>query len=327
MRKRIDFRLLLVGYGMIALVIGGLAVWAAIEGPLPPPAYASVTVPIDIVTPPPESDLPAQPGSGPPGAPPGALPVPPPAAPPPALSKATAPGAASMRPFDKSDARPRIAIVITGLGPSPQSAHAAIELPPEVSLAFLPSSAETPPLAEQARVAGHEILLDVPMEPSNYPDDDPGPEALMLNNSDTENLKRLDWNLGRVASYAGVINFMGSRFTTAEVKLAPVLSELHDKGLIIVDTRDNPLTSVPGLARELKVPYAVADITIDAQAARDSIDQNLAKLEDIARKNGKATGVAGTYPVTFERLSEWARSLPSKGIALAPVSAVVMAPK
>ena len=310
MRSRIDLKLLLAGYGAIALFFGSLALYAAIKGPLPPTVYATVTVPVDIVTPPPESELPKA----------DALPAPPPK---------TAPnGKSGAKPFDKTDKRPRIAIVITGLGPSPQIVHAAIDhLPPEISLAFLPFAADTDSLAEQARVAGHEILLDIPMEPSSYPDDDPGPQSLMTANSDAENLKRLDWNLARASGYVGVVNFMGSRFTTAEVKLAPVLTVLHDKGLLVVDTRANPLTAVPGLARELKVPYAVADLDIDAMASRDAIDQNLAKLEDIARKDGKAVGVAGVYPVTFERLAEWARSLPSKGIALAPISATVTSPK
>jgi polysaccharide deacetylase 2 family uncharacterized protein YibQ len=309
MRQRLNLRLLLGGYAVIALIIGGLATWAALAGPPPPAILASVTVPIDVITPPPESDLPKPDMLGAPPKPP-------------------ADGMSARKPFDKTDPRPRIAIVVTELGPSHAEALNAIDhLPPEISLAFLPYATETEALSDEARLGGHEILLDVPMEPAGYPDDDPGPEALLTGNSDGENLKRLDWNLSRTSGYVGIVNFMGSRFTGSEAKLTPIMQQLHDRGLLIVDTRTNPLTAVPGLARELKVPYVVADSEIDATASRDAIDNNLAKLEDIAHKQGKAVGVAGTYPVTFERLAEWAKSLPDKGIALAPVSAVVSSPQ
>jgi polysaccharide deacetylase 2 family uncharacterized protein YibQ len=309
MRFRPDLKLLLGGYGVIALILGGAAVWAALAGPPAPPVLASVTVPIDIITPPAEADLPKEGLLGPPPNPP-------------------ADGLSARKPFDRNDPRPRIAILVTDLGPSRSVAEAAIDrLPPEMSLAFLPFAVETEALADQARLSGHEILLDVPMEPADYPDDDPGPEALMTGNSDAENLKRLNWNLERASGYVGIVNFMGSRFTSSEAKLTPVLNQLHDRGLLIVDTRVNPLTAVPALARELKVPYAVADADIDMTASRDAIDANLARLEDIAHKQGHALGVASIYPVTFERLAEWAKSLPDKGIVLAPVSAVVTSPK
>lgn len=33
--------------------------------------------------------------------------------------------------------------------------------------------------ATRAREAGHEILLQLPMEPFDYPDSDPGPQTLL----------------------------------------------------------------------------------------------------------------------------------------------------
>ena len=309
MGRFVDIRLLLTGIGLVLAVFGGLAAWAAIAGAPKPMEGPSITVPLDVIAPDAETPSARQDAV--------LLPAP------------KAPGAeAGIKPFDPSDIRPRIAIVITELGLSRQSTEAAIaKLPPEVTLAFLPFTPDTDALAAQARAAGHEILLDVPMEPANYPEDDPGPEALMTNVADAENLKRLGWNLARTAGYAGVVNYMGSRFVTADAKLTPVLSALHDHGLLFVDTHSNPLSSVGGLARELKVPYAAADIILDAAASRDAIDQALTKLEGIARGRGKAVGIAGTYPVTFERLAEWTKSLGAKGIALAPITAVVTAPK
>ncbi len=231
-------------------------------------------------------------------------------------------------PFDMTDKRPRIALLITELGPSVATAESAItHLPPQVSMAFLAFSQDAADLAKEAHEAGHEVLLDVPMEPATYPDDDPGPSALMTTASDTENVRRINLNLQRTQDYVGIVNFMGSRFTSSQEKMKPVFSVLLQHDLLMVDTRANALTVVPTLAQEMKLPYAIADLTVDAEPSREAIDRNLAQLEQIARTKGKALGIAGAYPVSFERISEWSKSLAAKGLALVPVSAIATMPK
>ena len=272
--SRFDRRLLIWGYLAIAASLLATIGFLAIAGAPPPQTVASVTVPVEIIASKAQDDTPAS----------DALPAPP---------KGPPNGMQSARPFNGDDKRPRIAVLITELGPSRGTADAAIQhLPPDVSLAFLPFPGDVEDMVNSARVAGHEVLLDVPMEPAGYPDNDPGPDALMTTASDSENLRRLNHNLGRAHGYVGIVNFMGSRFTTAQEKLTPIFSALHQRDLLVADTRANALTAVPSLAKELKIPYAVADLVIDAQASRDSIDAALAQLEIIARANGKAFGVA-----------------------------------
>jgi polysaccharide deacetylase 2 family uncharacterized protein YibQ len=306
----VDVKVLAYGYLVMGVLVAAVVAWLALAGPAATPSVAdSITVPIEIITPPPESELASQ----------DALPAPP---------QPPANGTASAKPFDTADKRPRIGIIITELGPSATAVETAImHLPPEISFAFLPFSNDTDALAGKSRVAGHEILLDIPMEPATFPEDDPGPDALMTTVSDTENIRRFNWDLARASGYVGIVNFMGSRFTASEEKLQPIFTTLHAQGLLVVDTRANPLTAVPTLAAEMKVPFAVADLTIDSSASRDAIDANLARLEQIATQKGRALGIAGTYPITFERLAQWSKSLSAKGIALAPVSAIVTTPK
>ena len=47
----------------------------------------------------------------------------------------------------------------------------------------------------------------------------------------------------------------------------------------------------------------------------------LAELESIATEVGVAVGIGQAFPVTIERVREWATTLNGKGIVLAPVSA------
>ncbi len=227
------------------------------------------------------------------------------------------------RPFDDNDTRPRIAVVISGLGLSGAATEAAIRrLPGPVTLAFAPYAKGLDRWVPLARAAGHEVLLTLPMEPVNYPANDPGPYALLTSLSAAQNLDRLRWVLSRSTGYVGLIDFMGSRFATSERDLRPVLEELKKRGLMFVDSRSSLLSVGAGTARQIGLPRAMNDLFIDLHASRAAIDQNLSELERIARDNGHALGVGAPYPVTLERLSAWLTGLDVKGFALAPVSAV-----
>lgn len=229
------------------------------------------------------------------------------------------------RPHRRSG-RPQIAIVLGNLGMSQSNTIAAIQqLPGEVTLAFHPYGRNLQDYVNQARAAGHEVLLEVPMEPIDTSINDPGPYALMTSLPTRTNLERLDWVLGRFAGYVGVLNFMGDRFTTSEPHLRPVLEAVRGRGLMFLDSRTSARSVAGQIAEEIGLPGAVNDRQIDLQASRTAIDTQLRELERLAQSNGQAVGVGYPYPVTIERLSEWSRRLLGKGIDLVPTSALVQA--
>lgn len=227
--------------------------------------------------------------------------------------------------FDDSDKRPRIAIVLTGMGLSSAATEAAInQLPAAVTLSFTPYSRRLDQWVSLARTGGHEVMLDLPMEPTSYPDDDPGPQALLTALSPAQNLERLNWTLGRTSGYVGVATVMGSRFTTSEKALTPVIEALKEQGLIFLDNRSSQESVAWRLAAKIGAANAVNDRALDtAQASRVAIDARLVQLEGIARAEGFAVAMGRPYPVTIERLREWAKGLSGRGFVLAPISAVV----
>ena len=226
------------------------------------------------------------------------------------------------RPFPPGDARPRVAVVLTGLGLSQAATNAAIGLPGAISLSFAPYAANLNEWASRARAAGHEILLDLPMEPQDYPTDDPGPHTLLTSLNPSDNVARLEWLLGRFAGYIGVIDRTGTKFTRSSKALRPVLATLKNRGLMVVDSRTSETSRVFDLAGQVGLARAMASAVIDRLASRDAIDRQLAVIEQEARASGYAVAVARPYPVTIERLSLWARSLEDRGFVLAPVSAI-----
>jgi len=60
--------------------------------------------------------------------------------------------------------KPRIAIIIGGLGVSAKATAAALaSLPPQITLTFVPYAADVQKWVTLARQQGHEVLLEVPM--------------------------------------------------------------------------------------------------------------------------------------------------------------------
>lgn len=228
------------------------------------------------------------------------------------------------RPFDDTQSTaPRIAIIVTDIGLNSKNSTRAIEeLPGEIDLAFSAYGRDLQSWMDKARKYGHEGFLMLPMEPLNFPDNDPGPHTLLSTYSPRDNLKRLDWLLSRVTGYVGVINDMGSKFTASEEALSPVLNDLNKRGLMMVDARSTRYSMAARIARRIGMPRALNNRYLDNVVSREEIALRLRELESTARTYGTALGIARNYPLSIEELKIWAEGLSARGFQLVPVTAV-----
>lgn len=228
----------------------------------------------------------------------------------------------------KAAKMPVIAIVVGGLGVgAAKTTDAIMKLPPAVTLAFTPYGADPTKLAERARAQRHEILLQVPMEPFDYPDNDPGPQTLLTTLTTEQNLDRLYWHLSRFQGYAGIANFMGARFTATDSVMQPVIREAAKRGLGYLDDGSSPRSIALAQATAQSMPFAKADFTIDAVPTSVEIDRTLVKLETLAKERGLAVGVASALPISIERLAAWTKTLESRGILLVPLTTAMLKSK
>jgi polysaccharide deacetylase 2 family uncharacterized protein YibQ len=223
---------------------------------------------------------------------------------------------------------PVIAIVIGGLGiGAAKTSDAIMKLPPAVTLAFTPYGSDPGKLVERARAQRHEVLLQIPMEPFDYPDNDPGPQTLLTTLSAEQNLDRLFWHLSRFQGYAGVANFMGARFVVTDAVMQPILREAARRGLGYLDDGSAPRSVASSLAEGQAMAFARADFSIDAVPTSVEIDRALAKLESLAKERGTAVGIASALPISIERIAAWTRSLESRGIMLVPLTTAMLKSK
>jgi uncharacterized protein len=228
----------------------------------------------------------------------------------------------------KAAKMPVVAVVISGLGVgAAKTTDAIMKLPAAVTLAFTPYGADPAKLAERARVQRHEILLQVPMEPFDYPDNDPGPQTLLTTLGPEQNLDRLYWHLSRFQGYAGIANFMGARFVVADAVMQPIIHEAAKRGLGFLDDGSAPRSVAATLAAGQGVPFAKADFSIDAVPTAAEIDRVLAKLESLAKERGTAVGVASALPVSIERIAAWIKTLDGHGIMLVPLTTAMLKSK
>ncbi len=226
------------------------------------------------------------------------------------------------RPFAATD-RPKIAIVMTGVGVNARGTEITIrKLPGEVTLAFAPYGRDIETQVDDARLKGHEILLQVPMEPQDYPQSDPGPHTLRAADDKGENMARLRWLMSRFSGYVGITNFMGARLMRDAESYGALLSEFDRRGLLFLDDGSNDGALTKSIAQHLQLVSATADRVAD-NTGRVSLEQQLKDIEEIARKRGHAVITIPALPANIERVAAFVRGLAGRGVVLAPISAIM----
>ncbi len=226
------------------------------------------------------------------------------------------------RPSAADDRDVRVAIIVGGVGiDADGTARAISELPGSVTLALAPYGDDLDRTVAAARTAGHELLLQIPLEPYGYPRTDPGPHTLLSDASPEENRDSLHWLMSRATNYVGVVNYMGARFTSQTTPLAPVLDEIGKRGLLYLDDGSSA-RSVAATVGAGRVPFLRADLVLDADLTASAIDARLNDLRTIARKRGYAIATATAFPLTVERVAAFAAAAADRNIVLVPVSSL-----
>ena len=228
------------------------------------------------------------------------------------------------RGFKRADRKPRIALIVTNLGLSATYTKAALKLLPEdITLSFSHVAPRLKSWIREARQKGHEVLMDIPMEPLGFPKNDPGRATLLTSSNEVENLNRLEHVMKKAGGYVGLLGTLGTKFMLHSETFLPILKTIKQRGLIYVDSRSTSRSLGPELASSIQLPRAFNNIFIDKEPSNQKIKSKLDELEKIALKKRFAVGIAQPFPLTIEILSQWAEKLKAKQISLAPITAVV----
>lgn len=221
----------------------------------------------------------------------------------------------------------RVVLIVGGMGISQSGTQQAIkQLPGEVTFAFAPYGNSLGRWMQAARRSGHELLLQIPMEPFGYPQNSPGIHTLRTDVSPEENFASLHWSMSRLTNYVGVMNYLGGKLMGDDKALRPVFNEIAERGLLFVE--DGSINNSLGeeTAKQSLLPYTKAHILIDRINSRAEIAKQLNLLAKEAKRTGLAIGIANAFPESIKMIAQFVSKAKELKLEITPVSAIVSDP-
>ena len=234
------------------------------------------------------------------------------------------------RPLEFVPEGPKIALIVGGVGLSESLTEQALTvLPTTTALAITPYGSSVERWNRLSRENGFELLLETPLEPFNYPENDPGPHTLLVDNDPKDNMQRLGWLMAQLNNYIGLVPTMGSRFTADERALTELMSILQERGLSYIDTGESVRSLAPRIAKGVssnesgRFPFVRVDVILDSQPGQQTIERKLTQLEELSRSRGVAIGYVRNGQAALKTIVDWAKLSSRRGVTLIPLSAAI----
>jgi len=98
---------------------------------------------------------------------------------------------------------------------------------------------------------------------------------------------------------------------------------LNRRGLAFLDSVTSGQSQGRQAAVAAGVDFAIRNIFIDHQNDVTMINQQLAKIEVLARKQGHAIAIGHPREKTLQAITPWLKGLEEKGFQLVPVSTLL----
>jgi polysaccharide deacetylase 2 family uncharacterized protein YibQ len=220
----------------------------------------------------------------------------------------------------EDSSKSKIVVIINDLGLSKSYTLDALELPSNITLGFSPYASSLAEWADQANAKGFEILVGLPMQPTDYPVNDPGPHALLHNLAVGENLSRLDWVLARSDKFAGIYSYPNESFSSYRTNILPVLDELKNKDFFLIYGNKQNEPQLNSLSESTGLELKTVNVLLDEEPSEEKLKEGFLKLEGAAYNNGYAIGYLNAYPISIKVLKEWLATIDSSKLAVVPAS-------
>ena len=170
----------------------------------------------------------------------------------------------------------RIAIVLFGLADDPASAQALLAREEPFAVITPAIGKERDPLLRLAREGRREVVLQVPMEPEDYPRANPGPGTLLVNMTPSRIGKLTRDYLDRAGEVTAVANLQGSFAAQDEPFMEAFFKELKREGVSFLHLSPPSRSVAREVAARLGVAYDEPTAILDDEA-RSSSPKSLAR--------------------------------------------------
>jgi polysaccharide deacetylase 2 family uncharacterized protein YibQ len=227
--------------------------------------------------------------------------------------------AASVQP---SVGGPKVAIIIDDCGYSVKRCESFLDMPIPLTISILPMTPHAKEIEAQARAAGKNVLLHLPMEPESA-DKHPGPGEILTQMSDSQIQDQVEADLNSVPDVPGANNHMGSKATSDPRVMRDVLEVFKLRHLFFIDSMTTYTTVAATTAHDLGIPTARRDVFLDDLHTVPYIEGQFAQLERVALKQGTAIAIGHPFAQTAQALAHEIPILEAAGITFVPAQTLV----
>ena len=200
---------------------------------------------------------------------------------------------------------PKIAIIITGVGLSRSTMDTVFTLPANIALSISPYASKVADVVKEALAQGYEVMIDLPLEPADYPLSDPGPLALLTGNSEKQNLDQLDAVAALADDVAGLVAVADEQFTYSVKSISPVLGALAEKKMRLLYASKPGNYFLSTTAEQLGADIIPYQAVLDEKPTAEAIFAQLSAAVTKAKETGLVVVVARPYPITIETINKW----------------------
>ncbi|MCD8562547.1 MAG: divergent polysaccharide deacetylase family protein [Alphaproteobacteria bacterium] len=226
------------------------------------------------------------------------------------------------RPYKRPSTLPRVAVVVIGYGLKEDYSVQALGLPADVTLLISPYSAQPARWQQKAWEKNHELWLGLPMEANSFGNNDPGPRAISSIETLEQNETRLNGILAQAAGYAGVAGFYTERFKAAGLTIQALFADIFGRGLGYLELNPAPPSTIAEVADKKGAPYVQGVINLGDERFISHMDDAFEIAEGLALDKKTAIIIVPAYPKVLDAVNAWQKTLPAKGIVVAPLSAM-----
>ncbi len=215
--------------------------------------------------------------------------------------------------INTNDNQPIIAILMDGLG-TLKSIEAS-NFPPEISLGTTLYNES----AHNDLINTNDVLLNIPLESKDNSTSNSDSQTLLISNSNEENIQKLSNILDNLKENQAVYTSSDELYTSSEKNAQLLLSQLKHRNLIYLCGKQDQNSTIYQLAEKMSFHILANDVILDEEISPEAINENLLKMEKIAKQRGYAVAIGSLYPLTLELLLKWIPSLEEKGIKIVPI--------
>lgn len=217
----------------------------------------------------------------------------------------------------------RMAILIEDFGAAPPDvAQRFLAVNRKLTFGFVPWKNRLEGLLTQITERKQEVIVQVPMEPYEYPEVSPGKRAVYVNQSEMENSKVIRDALTAIPQATGIMSYLGSRALNDGSVMRSLLGEIGRQKQYFIDTQAGNTSLATSLATKAGLPNKRSWGQIDRVDNQERIAMmlDMASFEALEKGQVIVTGHArlNTLTALLQRLER----LETRGVELTLISSL-----